>query len=94
MTDYTLATDEEGIYEMTLTANTPMTVALDSPSVMTLMTHTGTAPVYVRTGPAVVPRDRRATCVPVGTYADVPGSSDLFSFSSDSDATVSIMRSR
>lgn len=73
MADYTVAADEQGVYEIALTANAPSTVTFagtDASVKVEIDVHTAASPVYVRPGTTVTVKDPKARVVPSGTWRD------------------------
>lgn len=95
MADYTIAPDEVGVYELPLTANTLLTVAVTETwrGQVQVIAHTSAAPVYVRPGITVTVKDTRARVVPSGTWLDVNcGTTGQVALISSGAATVSVTR--
>lgn len=97
----TIHAADTGVYEQQLTADTPTSVTIESRGAtvtasVQVMVHTATAPVYIRTGTDITPRDPQAQIIAPGTWADIAGlptGQDVtISLTSDADATVSVYR--
>lgn len=100
MTDYTIAPDEQGAYELHLTADEAVTVTVEAQyvyltGIVRVTQHSGTAPAYVRVGQATHVGDPKATMIPQFTWLDIPAgpqpSMTLHIVSAD-DAVVSVAR--
>lgn len=101
MADYTIAADEQGVYEVQLEAGTPIVVNFKSSNVnqqksLQVNVHNSTAPVYVRYGDTVEVREPKAFVVTSGTWlslADDYAAHDTVAIVSAATATVSVTRS-
>lgn len=100
MADYTVQADEQGVYEIVLTAGTKTTVAivntLGLAAVNVQVTvHEAAEPVYVRAGTNVAVKDPHAIVIDTGTWATLntkPGDTGTLSLISADAATVSVAR--
>lgn len=99
MADYTIGTDDRGVYEIPLTAGVITTVQLARGITTTrvkVLVHSGTSPVYARPGTSVAVQDVKATVIPPFTWDDdvsegIGGGATLALISAD-DAIVSVYR--
>jgi hypothetical protein len=99
MADYTITNEAFGAYEIGLTANTPVTVQLETRNQYALttaqvMVHTASSPIYVRSGTTVTTKDPRSTVALPGSWVDIPVGYETptLSIISADDATVSVSK--
>lgn len=99
MADYTVAHDAVGVYEIALTANTPVSIEFQTQNQLAYTTAqvlvvTATAPVYTRVGAAAVAKDTRSIVVTAGSWVDIPlgYGTRTISLISAQPATVSVYR--
>lgn len=71
MADYTIAADNEGVYEITLDPGVVSTVTFagtDTSVKCEVTAHTAASPVYVRPGTTVTVKDPKSRVVPSGSW--------------------------
>lgn len=101
MADINIAPGELGAYEIPLSAGEVTTVTFNNlpgytANTLQVSVHSGTAPVYVKRGNTVTPRDPRSFVVNAGTWLDIDagyGETGTISITSDANAVVSVARS-
>jgi hypothetical protein len=100
MADYTIASDQVGVYEIPLTAGNVTTVTVKGQgyyitSSVQISVHDASMPVYARLGDNVTVKDPAASVVTTGTWLNITtGSGDdaTVSIISAADATISVAR--
>lgn len=101
MADYTLTTDQTGIYEIPIGAGSIVTVAVPADTAFKLsrfqvIVNSADTPVYVKPGTAVAVKDRTSAQVVSGSWLDLdPTWSDTgqtIALTCASDAIVSVAR--
>lgn len=98
MADVTIQPDEQGAYELALEGGAVMTVEILTPTPtdqarVQVLIHAADAPVYVRRGSQVEPRDPKAIIITAGAWAEVAvGETQTIAIISETDATVSVAR--
>lgn len=101
MADHVIGADDQGVYEIPLEADSPITVAIEAKyaniiGTVTVTVHTFTEPVYVRTGDTVTVADPKAKQVYAGTWGDfyfTPNETAQLALVSAKPAVVSVARS-
>lgn len=103
MADYTIATDQVGVYEIPLIAGNTTTVAITRrggyiSNTVQVAVHDASMPVYARVGSAVSIKDPASSVVLAGTWLDMrtpygDNNDATISLISAADATVSVARS-
>ena len=97
MADYTLGTDEWGLYELALAAETSMSVDVPSQRTIRIEQYSGEYPVYYAVDEQAVVKGRRCRVVTNGSftefYAGGPsGEMVTVNMISQAAAVVSVMR--
>ena len=99
MADYTITAADEGVYEIALTAGTPVTVEVDIfYTDVVISVHSGTDPVYYSVNDLTpAPKDQAAGMVVPNMWREIPlkpfAATSVLALVSASAAVVSVSRS-
>lgn len=96
MADFTITQGQQGAYEIPVAAGATVVIAAvgfyDSLP-LTVLVHSGTAPVYARPGATITAKDPLSTMIfPAGTWATTVTYNGSIAVTSSSDAVVSVYR--
>lgn len=98
MANVTIAADDRGVFEVPLVGGVVTTVQVVTSRFLSdveVYVHSGSQPVYVRSGVTVVPKDPKSQIVPVGAFVEVSvgsASAGTIALVSAAAAVVSVVR--